>query len=63
MNYILTGIEPMPRANQLKNAIHRYLPNASSSFHPDPLAMASLGANLKTIRLDLNDRVIEPTIS
>lgn len=63
MNCILSGIEPVPTSNQLKEAILRYLANARLSFHPDPLAMASLGANLKTIRLDLNDRVIEPTIS
>ena len=40
MNYILAGIEPMPTAQQLKETILRYLPDARLSFHPDPLAMA-----------------------
>ncbi len=40
MNYILAGIEPMPTAEQLRDAILRYLPHAQLSFNPDPLAMA-----------------------
>jgi len=40
MNYILAGIEPMPTAKQLRDAILRYLPDARLSFNPDPLAMA-----------------------
>lgn len=40
MNYLLAGVDPMPTAEGLRNAIIRYLPQAKLSFNPDPLAMA-----------------------
>jgi len=39
-NYLLAGVEPMPTAQGLKDAILKYLPQAKLSFNPDPLAMA-----------------------
>lgn len=40
MNYLLAGVEPMPTAQSLKEAILKYLPHAKLTFKPDPLAMA-----------------------
>lgn len=40
MNYLLAGVEPMPTALKLKEAILKYLPQANLTFNPDPLAMA-----------------------
>ncbi len=40
MNYNLAGIDPMPRAIDLKNAVLKFLPHAKISFNPDDLAMA-----------------------
>ncbi len=40
MNYNLAGIQPIPKAIDLKNAVLRFLPDAKISFNPDDLAMA-----------------------
>jgi len=40
MNYLLAGVDPMPTAGSLKNAILKFLPEAQLTFNPDPLAMA-----------------------
>ena len=40
MNYNLAGIQPMPTAMDLKNAVLHFLPQAKISFNPDDLAMA-----------------------
>ena len=39
MNYIITGIELVPTALELKNSILYYLPEAKLSFSPDPFAV------------------------
>ena len=40
MNYNLAGIQPMPTAMALRDAILRFLPEARIGFEPDELAMA-----------------------
>lgn len=39
MNYIVAGVDPMPSAGALADAIKKYLPQANLGFVPDPLAM------------------------
>ena len=39
MNYNLAGIQPIPRAIDIKNMVLRFLPRAQITFQPDDLAM------------------------